>query len=159
MVKDLNNAQIHLIDYNPTHKKELNSWQEIERNQGQKGLDDFVVAKNIKLGDYIEFFTSQTDIQSKIALVEDEIVGFVSFAINENNTAHIEIVGTNPKFRGVGFARKILEELKNVVQEKYGISRVTLAVNKKNNAGIRSFKKFAKETKDHSSENYIGLEF
>ena len=149
---------MELIDFSNEHKKELNTWQDIELQRGESGIEDFVSAKDVKLGDYIEYFYREINLVSKVAIDNDEIVGFVCYLVKEDNSAHVEIMGTNPNFRGKGYARKILEKLKADLNNSLGIKKITLAVNKRNKQGIKSFSKFAKENKEHSSENYIGLE-
>ena len=71
----MNNKEVKLVDFKEEHKKELNTWQEIEKENGDNGLNRFVVASGTKLGDYIEFFTKQIELFSKIALDNGEIVG------------------------------------------------------------------------------------
>ena len=149
---------MELIDYNNEHKKELNTWQDIELQRGENGIEDFVSAKGVKLGDYIEYFSREINLISKIVIDNDNVVGFVCYVINEDNSAHVEIMGTHPNFRGKGYARKILETLKEDIKKTLGIKKITLAVNKKNKQGIKSFSKFTNPNEEFSSENYIGLE-
>ena len=148
---------MELIDFNEQHKAVLNTWQDFEASRGENGIDNFVVASGTKLGDYIEFFTNESNIVSKVALDKD-IVGFVCYIINEDNNAHVEIMGTNPNFRGMGYAKQILEALKEELLKKHNLKKITLAVNKRNKQGIKVFSKFTKPNEEHSSENYIGLE-
>ena len=145
---------MELIDFTNEHKKELNTWQDIELKRGEKGLEDSVSVKGTKLGDYIEYFSREINLISKAAIDNKEIVGFVCYVINEDQSAHVEIMGTNPNCRGKGYARKILERLKSDL----GVKKITLAVNKRNKQGIKSFSKFTKANEELSSENYIGLE-
>ena len=149
---------MEFIDFSNEHKKELNTWQDIESERGENGIEAFVSAKGVKLGDYIEYFSREINLVSKVAMDNNEIVGFVCYLVKEDNSAHVEIMGTNPNFRGKGYARKILEKLKADLKNSLEIKKITLAVNKRNKQGIKSFSKFAKENKEHSSENYIGLE-
>ena len=149
---------MELIDFTNEHKKELNTWQDIELQRGEKGIEEFVSAKGTKLGDYIEYFSREINLVSKVAIENGVVVGFVSYFIKSDNSAHVEIMGTNPNFRGKGYARNILEKLKYTLNKSSGVEKITLAVNKRNKQGIKSFSKFTKENLEHSSENYIGLE-
>ena len=150
--------KVEFVEFNNEHKKKLNTWQDIETSHGENGINEFVVASGTKLGDYIEYFSRETNITSKVAIDNGEIVGFVCYVINEDASAHVEIMGTNPNCRGKGYARKILEKLKEDLNKNWGVKKITLAVNKRNKQGIKSFSKFAKGNSEHSSENYIGLE-
>ena len=154
----MNEKELKFVDFKQEHKKELNTWQDIEKEAGFNGLDRFVVASGTKLGDYIEFFTNQIELYSRIALDGEEIVGFVCYVINDNKSAHVEMIGVSPKFRKLGYAKRILTKVKQEIKEKFKINKVTLAVNKKNEQGLKSFSKFAKQTDDKSSEYYIGFE-
>ncbi len=147
-----------LINFSDQHITELNTWQELERKNGEYGINDFIVAEGTLLGDYIKFFTSEIDLISKVAIDDNQIVGFVCYDLNEENSAHVEIMGTNPNFRGKGYARKILQTLKEELAKTLDIKKLTLAVNKRNKQGIKSFSKFTKANEEHSSDNYIGME-
>lgn len=150
---------LKFVDFETHFKEELNSWQDIEKENGENGLDRFVVVAGTKLGDLIEYMTNEMKINSKIVLDDNNVIGFVCYDIKgKNKTAHIEIVGTNPKFRKLGYAKRILLGIKDLIKETYGIKTVTLSVNKNNMAGIKSFSKFAKENKNLDSENYTGFE-
>ncbi len=157
-LRECNLNDLKLVDFNQEHKKELNLWQDIEKQAGNNGLDSFVVASGTKLGDYIEFFTNQIELYSKIALDGENIVGFVCYVVNDNKSAHIEMVGVSPKFRKKGYSKKILDKTKKEIEEKFNIRKVTLAVHKKNEQGLKSFSKFAKQTVEKTSEYYIGFE-
>lgn len=150
--------ELKLVQFKTEHKEELNTWQNIEKELGQDGLNRFVVASGTMLGDYIEFFTNQIELYSKVAFVGNEIVGFVCYVINDNESAHVEMIGVSPKFRKLGYSKKILDKAKQEIKEKFKIKKVTLAVNKKNEQGLKSFSKFAKQTAAKSTENYIGFE-
>ena len=156
MNKSCNNLTFE--DFSKKFKEELNTWQEIENQNGEFGIDEFIVSKGTKLGDYIEFFTNEIDMISKIVLENEKVIGFVCYVLNKNNSVHIEMVGVNPNFRKLGYAKKILLKLKEEVIKNYSVKKVTLAVNKRNKAGINSFSKFAKETAYCSSDDYIGFE-
>ena len=147
-----------LIDFNSKHKVKLNTWQDVETSHGEKGINDFVVAQGTLLGDYIEYFSNEIKLISKVAMDNVEIVGFVCYFVKDDNSAHVEIMGTNPNFRGMGYAKQILEALKEELLKKHNLKKITLAVNKRNKQGIKSFSKFTKPNEEHSSENYIGLE-
>ena len=149
---------MELVNFEKKHIKELNTWQDIESILGENGINDFIVASGTKLGDYIEYFSNEINLVSKVAIDNCELVGFVCYFIKEDNTAHVEIMGTNPNFRGKGYARAILQKLKEELESSLGIKKLTLAVNKRNVQGIKAFSKFTKENKGYSSENYIGLE-
>ena len=148
---------IELIEYNSKYKEQLNLWQGIEKEQGKNGLNRFVVPLDTNLGDFLEYVSKEMNMDVKLAVLNNEIVGFVSYEIKEENSAHIEIIGTNPNFRKQGIAKRILFKLKEILKQKE-IERLTLAVNKKNKTGISAFSKFAKESINYNSENYIGFE-
>lgn len=151
--------ELKFVDFEESFKEELNSWQEIEKEQGENGLDRFVVVGGTKLGDLIEYMANEMKIESKVVIDKDDVVGFVCFEIKEKkNSAHIEIVGTNPKFRKQGYARKILLGVKALINKNYGLKKITLSVNKNNQAGLKSFSKFAKKNNELNSENYVGFE-
>lgn len=154
----MDKTEIKLEDYSESHKEELNTWQDIEKEKGNSGLEKFVIPSGTKLGDSIEFFTNSIELYSKIAFDDDLMVGFVCYTINDNTSAHIELVGVNPNVRNKGYAKIILEKVKQEIKEKFGINKVTLSVNKWNKEGLKSFSKFAKQTRENSTGLYIGFE-
>ena len=70
-----------LIDFNSKHKVKLNTWQDVETSHGEKGINDFVVAQGTLLGDYIEYFSNEIKLISKVAMDNVEIVGFVCYFV------------------------------------------------------------------------------
>lgn len=148
--------KIKLIDYNSNYKEALNSWSDIEKQQGQNGIEDFVATKGYKLGEYVDYFSSNLDVSSKLAFDDDNLIGFVLYS-QDVETAHIEIMGTNPNFRGKGYARQIMTQLKNYLQQQ-GINKVVFEVNKRNKPALGAFSKIAKPNSKYSSTNYVGME-
>ena len=147
---------VEFVDFDESYVKELNTWQEIEQQNNQDGIQRFVGDSNTLLGDYLSFVSSEMQIATKIVLYNGQVVGFVSYCIN-GCSAHIEIMGTSPKHRGQGFGMSILKTLKKQLN-KQGISKITLNVKKENVAGIRSFSKVAKKNEGLNSDNYFGYE-
>ena len=150
--------ELEFLDYAEEFRAELNTWQKLEAEQGLNGLDRFVVAGGVLLGDFLKYISTDMNISTKIVLDKGELVGFISYEIKEDNSAHVELTGTSPKFRKRGYSKKILSGLKELLVETKGIERLTLAVNKENQAGINSFSKIAKENKNLDHDNYIGFE-
>ena len=151
-------TDFQISDYNSSYKEELNSWQEVEKALNQDGLSRFVGCEDVKLGDYVDYITTEMNITSKIVLESGQIVGFVSYIIKNDSSAYVEIIGKNPTSETKGFAKKVLEELKNIMLPQ-GVKKITFRVNKKNLIGLKSFSKFAQENKELTNENYVGFEF
>lgn len=149
-------AKIKFIDYNSVYKKELDLWSDIEAQQGLSGFSKFVATPDNKLGEFVDYFANGLDFVTKLAFDENNLVGFVLFSI-DGDVAHVEIMGTNPNFRGKGYARQIMLALKHELQ-KIDIDKVVFEVNKNNIPAIRSFSKIAKPNQKYSTTNYDGME-
>lgn len=148
--------KIQLKNYNSKYKKELDSWSDIEKQQGQNGIEDFVATKGYKLGEYIDYFSAELDVESKLAFDKDNLVGFVMYS-QDVGMAHIEIMGTNPSLRGRGYAKQMMFELKEQLKTQ-GIDKVVFEVNKRNKPALSAFSKISKPNSKFSSENYQGME-
>ena len=146
---------IKLVDYRPAFKEELNTWQDIEKANGEFGINSFVTTCDSKLGDYIEFFSDEIDLKTKIAFVDESIVGFVCYIINDDRSTHIELMATNPRLRGKGYSKLILNKLKEELPDS---PKITLAINKRNKKALSVFTQFTKPNDEHSSSYYVGLE-
>lgn len=142
---------VKFVDYNPTFKQELNSWSDAEQAQGLSGLKDFVTTRDAKLGDYIDFFASQTDIVAKLAFDKESLAGFILYTFDMDK-AHIELAGTNPNLRGRGYSQKIMLKLKQELQQQ-GINKISFEVNNNNKVALRAFGKIAKPSEDQFSSN------
>ena len=147
---------IKLVDYTTAYKEELNTWQDIEHANGEFGINSFITIQDSKLGDYIEFFSDEIDLKTKIALVGDSMIGFVCYIINDDRSVHIELLATNPLHRGKGYSKLILNKLKEELPDS---PKITLAINKRNKKALDVFTQFTKPNNEHSSLYYIGLEF
>lgn len=137
---------IVLHNYNPSFVAELNTWQDIERARGENGLTRFVGDSTVPLGDYLKYVKEELGIETVVAIDDGNIVGFVSYEIKKDNSAYIEIMGTNPNFRKQGYARKMIEQLKESLSVKYGITKLTLKVKENNENGIKAFSKILNKT-------------
>ncbi len=147
---------IIFIDYNSKYKAELDSWSDIERKQGLSGIENFVATKGYKLGEFVDYFSNNLDVVSKLAFDQENLIGFALYS-QDVGIAHIEIMGTNPNFRGRGYARKMMQKLKQNLQQS-GIEKVVLEVNKCNLPALKTFSKIAKPNSKYSSANYEGME-
>lgn len=147
---------IKLIDYNSNYKAQLDTWSDIEKQQGINGIERFVATEGYKLGEYVDYFSTNLDAQSKLAFDNDILIGFVLYSQNKD-VAHIEIMATNPEMRGRGYAIKIVQQLKTDLQSS-GINKITLEVNKKNKPALRTFSKITKPNSKYSTTNYEGME-
>ncbi len=154
----MDKQQITFTRYNNSFNPELNTWQAKEQAQGRNGLDEFVVSKGSLLGDYLEFLDSEMDdVACDIALLENEVAGFICYTSPAEGHVHIEIMGINPDIRGKGLARNMLQAFKQDMT-KVGFEKVTLEANKNNQAAINSFSKVATKSATQPKENYIGFE-
>lgn len=148
--------KIKLLDYNSSYKSELDMWSDIEKQQGLSGIEDFVATKGFKLGEYVDYFAKNLDALCKVAFDANNLVGFVLYS-QEANVAHVEIMGTNPNFRGRGYARQLMFSLREQLKLQ-GINKVVFEVNKRNKQALMAFSKIAKPNSKYSSANYEGME-
>jgi ribosomal protein S18 acetylase RimI-like enzyme len=154
----MDKQQITFTKYNNSFNPELNTWQAKEQAEGRNGLDEFVVSKGSLLGDYLEFLDSEMDdVACDIAMIEDQVAGFVCYTSPADGHVHIEILGINPDMRGKGIAKSMLQSFKQEMAHA-DISKVTLEANKNNQSAINSFSKVAIKSATQPKENYIGFE-
>ena len=152
------NQKFKFVDFQEKFSPELDSWVEIEHQQGSNGLKDFVIAGDVNLSEFLSFVEQEMGIQTQILVNETQTVcGFVCYAETEKDHIHIECLGVNPSMRKMGLAKNLLIGLKNKLTNENPDVKITLTVKKTNIAGIRSFSKVASEYEELSSENYIGL--
>ena len=151
---------ITFTGFQPDYKPELNTWQTKENLTGSNGLNQFVVSEGSLLGDYLEFVDSEMeDITTHLAFDKDNLIGFLCHSTPEENHTHIEIMGINPDYRGKGYAPRMLDSFKQLMQSTaQDPQSVTLSVNKANIVGITSFSKVAKVAEKQDKENYINFE-
>ncbi len=149
--------RIKFIDYCKEYCTQLNTWHKIEQQQGYNGLNQFVVLDGTLLGDYMQYISENiVDINCQLAMLEDKLVGFICYT-QENDAAHIEIMGTNPEMRGQGIAKNILTTFKQDMSQQ-GVDKITLEVRKNNESGIKSFSKVAEKSASQPNQNYISFE-
>ena len=149
---------MELIKYNNKYKSQLNTWQEKEKLQGASGLEDFVVLKGTLLGDYLEMIDSEMETVCLLALEGQDLVGFVCYEKKGGGEFHIEIMGTNPDKRCMGYSQKMLTLLKEQIQTEKDFSCLTLSVNVKNIAGQHAFDKVGTKVGLSENENYFEYE-
>lgn len=155
-MEDLNPLNFELFDNK--YVPELNSWSEKESAAGRTGLEDFVVSKGTQLGDYVAFVSEEMpDVTSYLAFHEKDLVGFMCLTVPEQDHMHIEIMGVNPDCRGQGVATKMLCNFKSKMLAETSATQLTLEVNKKNIAGIKSFSKVATKDKEQTKDDYISF--
>lgn len=143
--------------YNEKHRKELNTWIKKEQILGGNGFNNFVVSKGTELGDYLSFINDEMDdMKCFVALKNTSMVGFFVLSFH-GQTAHVEICGINPDFRGQGLMNEILTKLSSTLK-KEGIERITLSVNNKNETGLKSFSKIARRVEGACKKSYSLLE-
>lgn len=143
--------------YNEKYRSELNTWVRKEQISGGNGFNSFVVVQGEGLGDYLSFIQDEMeDLECFVAQREKTLVGF--FVINyKGNVVHIEICGINPDCRGQGLINKIISKLSKSLKIK-GIEKITLSVNNKNTAGLKSFGKIGKKVEQLCKDDYTVLE-
>ncbi|MBQ8792692.1 MAG: GNAT family N-acetyltransferase [Clostridia bacterium] len=149
---------MEIIKYNKKYKKELNSWQDKEKQLGLSGLEDFVVVKGTLLGDYLELIDGEMDIVCKLALEENALVGFVCYEKRKGGEYHIEIMGVNPDCRGRGYSQRLLTALKELLSKEDDFRSLSLSVNVRNTTGQKAFDKVGKAIGISDNENYIEYE-
>lgn len=153
---NMQEENIVFVDYSPRFKSELNAWSDAEQARGLRGFQDFVATKGVKLGDYIDYFATETDIIAKLAICKADLVGFVLYSLDASK-AHIEIAGTNPNFRGKGYANRIMLKLRDDLHS-LGVTKIEFEVDKRNLVALKTFGKIAKPSTTQSLSNYTGME-
>jgi len=150
---------MEIVKYQEKYNKELNTWQEKEKQRGENGLDKFVVPQGVLLGDYLKYVQEEMkEISLIVAMHKKIVVGFLGYSMPENDHVHVEIMGINPDCRGYGLAQRLLTSFKDVVIEEMDINKLTLAVKRENLAGIRAFSKIATRSEELDTEHYLGFE-
>lgn len=148
--------KIELKKYDSKFKNELNSWSEIEKSNGLTGFEDFVSSKGVGLGDYLDYFTNETDIETRLAFCNESLVGFISYT-KELDSVHIEVAGVNPNERGKGFAKKIILKLKEELNKSIKV-KIMFEIHKNNKSALQSYGKLAKISDKQTMENFIQME-
>jgi len=73
----------------------------------------------------------------------EEMVGFVSYAIDDNDKdLYINRMMIDKNFQGKGFAKETLNLLKQIVEKTPGIIKLTLQTHKNNSRAIQFYKMF-----------------
>lgn len=145
--------------FDKKYSEELNSWHSKEHLSNSNGLTQFIVPEDVLLGDYLSYVEEEMDGIDNFLIFDDkQLIGFLGFSTHNNNHIHIEYVGVNPNCRGKGFAKEILSSFKKEVLSRVPDALITLSVNKKNTAGLKSFLKIAKKSDNQQSSSYIELE-
>lgn len=149
--------ELILVDYNQKFEEELNCWIEKETAQGINLIRRFL-CDDMPLGCFVEKIISMLDISFKIAVKDNCVVGLVGYCLNDLESAHVEMVVVNPDFRGFGYSKQILQNLKSEIKKEKGISKLTLSVNKNNIHALNTFSEIANKTKKYSTSIFVGFE-